>query len=211
MGVICSQGLSLLSVDLSGSDVTDTGLNILKSCTNLQELSFNFCDRISEHGLRHICGLSNLTSLSFKRSNAITAQGMSAFTGLVNLIKLDLERCSGIHGGLVHLKGLTLESLNIMCCNCITDEDMQPLSGGAFGGKRGMRHLSVAILTMYIVIILYSKNIPIHFMFPLRLIRFLVPVFKGMKTSVTACLTMEFTKSQVSKEIDSFLTTWVSG
>ncbi|OVA19188.1 Leucine-rich repeat [Macleaya cordata] len=130
MGIICSQGSSLLSVDLSGSDVTDSGLNILKSCTNLQELTFNYCDRISDHGLRHICGLSNLTSLSFKRSNTITAQGMSAFTGLVNLVKLDLERCSGIHGGLVHLKGLRkLESLNIRCCNCITDEDMQPVSG----------------------------------------------------------------------------------
>lgn len=51
-------------------------------------------------------GLSNLTSLSFKKSSAITAQGMIAFANLVNLVNLDLERCAGIHGGLIHIKGL---------------------------------------------------------------------------------------------------------
>ncbi|KAH7547434.1 hypothetical protein FEM48_Zijuj01G0309600 [Ziziphus jujuba var. spinosa] len=106
MDVITSQGSSLLSVDLSGSDVTDNGLVHLKPCTNLQALNFNYCDQISDHGLQHISGLSNLTSISFRRNNAITAQGMSAFAGLVNLVKLDLERCPKIHGGLVHLEGI---------------------------------------------------------------------------------------------------------
>lgn len=50
----------------------------------------------------------NLTTLSFRRNNCVTAKGMSALSGLVNLSKLDLERCPGIHGGLVHLKGLLL-------------------------------------------------------------------------------------------------------
>ncbi|KAF5957174.1 hypothetical protein HYC85_004399 [Camellia sinensis] len=295
MDVISSQGSSLLSVDLSGSDVTDSGLIPLKSCTNLQALNFNYCDQISDHGLAHIrvysrrkalpppvvsaltadppafddfdlancvssspcsiwfeavflclvlrlsfslkgyflfqakyayegyspvpvlltkisetptelnvklntddvtrsnlaydvhvgsqlvptsrsthwtalvslsllqplsivttavlfrllmtlssisgcstlrlivtlfVSLSNLTTLSFRRNNQITAQGLNVFAGLINLLKLDLERCPGIHGGLVHLKGLAkLESLNIKCCNCITDADMKPLSG----------------------------------------------------------------------------------
>ncbi|KAL7222378.1 hypothetical protein ACSBR1_024137 [Camellia fascicularis] len=130
MDVISSQGSSLLSVDLSGSDVTDSGLIHLKSCTNLQALNFNYSDQISDHGLAHIRGLSNLTTLSFRRNNQITAQGLNVFAGLINLLKLDLERCPGIHGGLVHLKGLAkLESLNIKCCNCITDADMKPLSG----------------------------------------------------------------------------------
>lgn len=52
-------------------------------------------------------GFSSLTSLSFRRNNAITAKGMSAFAVLVNLVKLDLERCLEIHGGLVHLKGIS--------------------------------------------------------------------------------------------------------
>ena len=35
MDVISSQGTSVLSVDLSGSDVTDTGLGLLKECSSL--------------------------------------------------------------------------------------------------------------------------------------------------------------------------------
>ncbi|KAH1238027.1 F-box/LRR-repeat protein 14 [Glycine max] len=129
MGVISSQGSSLLSVDLSGSDVTDFGLTYLKDCESLISLNLNYCDQISDRGLECINGLSNLTSLSFRRNDSISAQGMSSFSGLVNLVKLDLERCPGIHGGLVHLRGLTkLESLNLKWCNCIKDYDMKPLS-----------------------------------------------------------------------------------
>ncbi|CAN1289997.1 F-box/LRR-repeat protein 16 [Linum perenne] len=131
MDVISSQETSLLSLDISDSEITDAGLACLKDCLDLQALTLNYCEYITEHGLKHISGsLTNLTSLSFKRSKAITAEGMSAFSNLVNLEKLDLERCSQIHGGLFHLKGLTkLESLNIRCCKCITDLDMKALVG----------------------------------------------------------------------------------
>ncbi|KAH7574334.1 hypothetical protein JRO89_XS03G0283700 [Xanthoceras sorbifolium] len=153
MDVIASQGSSLLCIDLSGSDVTDTGLGLLKDCSNLQALTFNFSDHISERGLKHISGLTNLTSLSLKKSNVITAEAMHAFSSLVNLEKLDMERCSGIHGGFGHLKVRyvtpmnillepyhfgaflwvgkrfnELEFLNIRCCKCITDSDMKALS-----------------------------------------------------------------------------------
>ena len=56
MDIISSQGLSLLSVDLSGSSVTDDGLSLLKDCSNIQALSFNYCDQISEPGLKNFCG-----------------------------------------------------------------------------------------------------------------------------------------------------------
>lgn len=56
MDVIASQGSSLLSVDLSGSDVTDSGLIHLKDCSNLQSLDFNFCIQISDGGLEHLRG-----------------------------------------------------------------------------------------------------------------------------------------------------------
>lgn len=56
MAAISSQGSSLLSVDLSDSDVTDAGLGLLKDCSNLQALTLNYCDRISDHGLKHISG-----------------------------------------------------------------------------------------------------------------------------------------------------------
>lgn len=54
--MVSSQGSSLLSVDLSGSDVTDTGLIYIKDCKNLQALNFNYCDRISDRGLEQISG-----------------------------------------------------------------------------------------------------------------------------------------------------------
>lgn len=69
-----------------------------------------------------------MTALSFKRSNAVTAEGMRAFSSIVNLEKLDLERCPGIHGGFVHLQGLSecnieLTYLNFIFCsetyNCV--------------------------------------------------------------------------------------------
>lgn len=130
MDVISSQRSSLLSVDLSGSEVTDSGLTLLKDCSNLLALSFRFCDNISDCGLKNISGFTNLTCLSLRKNSKLTANGMSSFASLVNLEKLDLERCPGIHGGLVHLEGLVkLESLSIKCCICITDSDMQPITG----------------------------------------------------------------------------------
>lgn len=56
MDVVSSQGTSLLSVDLSGSDVTDAGLIYLKDCKSLQALNFNYCDQISDKGLEQING-----------------------------------------------------------------------------------------------------------------------------------------------------------
>ena len=56
MNVVSSQGSSLLSVDLSTSDVTDDGLIHLKDCINLQALNFNYCDQISDNGLECISG-----------------------------------------------------------------------------------------------------------------------------------------------------------
>lgn len=55
--VISSQGSSVLSVDLSGSDVTDGGLMHLRNCSNIQTLNLNFCEHISDRGLAHIGGI----------------------------------------------------------------------------------------------------------------------------------------------------------
>jgi hypothetical protein len=56
MDVIASQGPSLLAVDVSGSNVTDNGLRLLKDCLNLQALTLNYCDQFSEQGLKHLSG-----------------------------------------------------------------------------------------------------------------------------------------------------------
>ncbi|CAI9277807.1 unnamed protein product [Lactuca saligna] len=86
---ISSQGSSLLSAYLSSSDVTDYGLLHIKEGKNVEALNLNFYEHISDVGLGFITGLSNLISLSLKKNTNITTKG-----------------CSGIHGGLVHLRGL---------------------------------------------------------------------------------------------------------
>jgi hypothetical protein len=68
--------------------------------------------------------------LSFRNSNLITAAGMHCFAHLVNLKHLDLECCPHIHGGLVHIKGLTnLEKLNVGWCISIKNSDVKNLTG----------------------------------------------------------------------------------
>jgi hypothetical protein len=70
MDVISSQGSSLLSVDLSGSDVTDFGLIYLKDCQSLISLNLNYCDQISDRGLECISGiLSNPVYVSLLWNN----------------------------------------------------------------------------------------------------------------------------------------------
>jgi hypothetical protein len=105
MEVVASQRNSLLSLDISCSEVTDSGIDLLRDCSSIQSLACNYCDQISEHGLGMLSGLSNISSLSFKRSNGVTAEGMRAIANLINLVNLDLEGCLKIHGGLIHLKG----------------------------------------------------------------------------------------------------------
>lgn len=57
MDVVSSQGPSLLSADISGSDVTDSGLLNIKDCENVEALNLNFCDKISDVGLGCISGI----------------------------------------------------------------------------------------------------------------------------------------------------------
>ncbi|KAH7688533.1 RNI-like protein [Dioscorea alata] len=130
MNVIASQGEFLISLDISCSIVTDRGLVLLKDCFGLRNLALNYCYQISDRGLGFMSSLSQLRSLSIIKNKGLTAEGIEAFTNLSNLENLNLERCSRIHGGLIHLRGLTkLKSLNIKYCNSVTDEDMEHLSG----------------------------------------------------------------------------------
>lgn len=65
MDIISSQGQSLLSVDLSGSDVSNAGLMFLKDCLNIENLALDFCDGISDRGLAHVSGMSDSCLFSF--------------------------------------------------------------------------------------------------------------------------------------------------
>lgn len=67
MDVASSQGSSLLSVDLSGSDVTDYGLTYLRECKSLQALNFNYCEQISDKSLELVNGKSAIPHIFFVR------------------------------------------------------------------------------------------------------------------------------------------------
>jgi len=56
MEVVASQRNSLLSVDISCSEVTDSGIDLLRDCSSIQSLACNYCDQISEHGLGMLSG-----------------------------------------------------------------------------------------------------------------------------------------------------------
>ena len=58
MEVVASQRNSLLSVDISCSEVTDSGIDLLRDCSSIQSLACNYCDQISEHGLGMLSGQS---------------------------------------------------------------------------------------------------------------------------------------------------------
>ncbi|PHT54751.1 hypothetical protein CQW23_03237 [Capsicum baccatum] len=62
MDVISSQGSSLLSLDLPGSDVIDLALTYLKDCKNMQELNRNYCDHITDHWVENISGKYSFSS-----------------------------------------------------------------------------------------------------------------------------------------------------
>lgn len=56
MPIISSQGTCLLSLDISGSEVTDSGFSFLRDCPNLQSLFFNYCDNLSDNGIHYLSG-----------------------------------------------------------------------------------------------------------------------------------------------------------
>jgi hypothetical protein len=67
MKVVASQRQSLLSVDISCSEVTDGGLALLRDCSNMQSLACNYCDQISEDGLEILPGQSYAPSIALGR------------------------------------------------------------------------------------------------------------------------------------------------
>jgi hypothetical protein len=58
MEVVATQRQSLLSVDISCSEVTASGIALLRDCSNMQSLACNYCDQISRDGLEILPGQS---------------------------------------------------------------------------------------------------------------------------------------------------------
>ncbi|MDB5340163.1 MAG: inlA 5 [Planctomycetaceae bacterium] len=87
-GIAHLSGLSLFHLNLTGTSVTDAGLDHLKSMTSLGYLDLSET-RITDAGLVHLTGLSALESLNLNDTR-ITAAGLPYLATLKNLKYLHL-------------------------------------------------------------------------------------------------------------------------
>nr|GEU63249.1 hypothetical protein [Tanacetum cinerariifolium] len=126
--VVSSQGLSLLSADLSGSELTDIGLCHVKDCKNLEDLNLNFCDKIMDVYVGCISGLKKLEALNINCYNCITDVDMKPLSELTNLKELKISCSKVTDHGVTFLNGLRkLALLNMERC-LITSACLDSLS-----------------------------------------------------------------------------------
>lgn len=94
-------------LDLSFSDVTDEGLKVVATMTNLKQLRLTGCSRITDAGLAHLSKLTKLTDLCLNDTK-ITDAGLVHLSKMKSLQSLELGWTKGISdAGLVHLSDLT--------------------------------------------------------------------------------------------------------
>ena len=103
---------SLVSLDLSGGQITDAGLEDLEELTNLETLYLTYTP-ITDAGLENLKGLTDLEWLGLTATR-ITDAGLGHLEGLTNLIRLEGNCTQVTDAGLEHLKGLrSLRKLNL--------------------------------------------------------------------------------------------------
>jgi uncharacterized protein YjbI with pentapeptide repeats len=108
-----SREKSVIGVNLSGTTVTDAGLEHLKGLTQLQELSLTDT-KVSGAGLEHLKELTNLQRLDLMHTE-VTDAGLEGLKELTNLKGLNLWGTKVTDAGLERLRGLTkLQWLNLL-------------------------------------------------------------------------------------------------
>jgi hypothetical protein len=120
----------LREVSLAGTQVSDQGLEHLAELTGLQKLDIGETD-VSQSGLAHLRGLTTVEELILKRIPT-GDMGLAHLAGLTNLRTLDLHGTSITGAGLAHLRGLKkLRVLRIDSNPGINDAGLAYLSGMA--------------------------------------------------------------------------------
>ncbi len=118
---------AVTTVDLSGTQVTDTGLECLRGLNNLKELYLGG-NVVTDAGLEHLKGLTSLERLGLNVTQ-VTDAGLEHLKGLTSLESLDLDQTEVSDAGLEHLKGLTsLESLDLSSTQ-VSDAGLEHLKG----------------------------------------------------------------------------------
>jgi hypothetical protein len=120
------KGLTQLQwLQLSNPNVTDTGLRQLKGLTQLKRLVLGV--NVTDTGVEHLKGLSQLKEL-FLRSPNVTDAGLEHLKDLTQLQRLAISLSPNVtDAGLEHLKGLTQLTNLILLGTRVTDEGKKKL------------------------------------------------------------------------------------
>ena len=118
----------VVSVGLSGPNVTNDGVARLKVFTQLQTLELFACWNVTDAGLVHLKEFKQLRTLEFSCSK-ITDAGLVHLKGLTQLRRLKLSSENVTGPGLVYLKGLPqLQTLDLFGTP-VTDAGLVYLKG----------------------------------------------------------------------------------
>lgn len=110
------------SLDMSGTKVTDSGLEQLKDFLNLRELKLRGTN-ISDEGLRHLAALKELRSLELENTQ-IMGPGLGHLKSLPKLESLDLSKTKLTDSGLEHARGLKQIKVLSIRNTAVTDQGL---------------------------------------------------------------------------------------
>ncbi|QDU63997.1 Leucine Rich repeats (2 copies) [Planctomycetes bacterium Pan216] len=96
----------LKRVSLSGSHITDAGLEYLADECQLEELNLRSCKEITDEGMRHLATMTSLRRLDLSDTN-IGDVGLEHLTSLGDLEKLDLHSTRITDAGLAKITSLS--------------------------------------------------------------------------------------------------------
>jgi Leucine-rich repeat (LRR) protein len=115
LGRVASMG-RVEKLDLSGTRVTDVGLELLAPLEGVRELRLRFAEFVSEGGVAHLRGWTSLETLDL-RGTQVRSLVFEHLAGLEQLRRLDLSHTRITDEGFDHLVELRhLESLSIGSC-----------------------------------------------------------------------------------------------
>jgi hypothetical protein len=127
-----SPGKPIVWLVLSGTKVTDVGLEHLKGLTQLQSLNLRGT-KVTDAGLVHLKGLTQLRELDLARSITIlpdvTDAGLVHLKGLNQLQTLNLWGTKVSDDGLKHLKGLRQLQMLDLSGTKVSDAGLKHLKG----------------------------------------------------------------------------------
>jgi hypothetical protein len=117
----------VISVSVSGTTVTDAGLEHLKVLKQLETLGLENT-QVTDAGLEHLGGLTQLNSLVLSGTK-VTDAGLEHLKGLTQLNVLSLANTQVSDTGLGHLKGLTRLTMLALDGTKVMDAGLEYLKG----------------------------------------------------------------------------------